>query len=328
MNRSRRRLFVLGSAALISPFTATVKSEEKIHRIGLLFAGSPSISGDLIAPFTNALRDLGWIEGKNIILDKRWAEGNEGRYPGLAADLVAMRPDVIASVGATAAIKACQQATSTIPIVMLGSYDAVGLGLVASLAHPGGNTTGISIYGRELVSKQLEILHAAVPNATRIARLVGNDAIASVVSDEFSKAGKRLGLTFFSELVTAPEELDDMVASLKKQNAQAVYVGANPIYFYYRKKLADLLLKAKLPALFIFGGSADAGGLIAFGVTSEQIYRLGAGYIDKILKGAKPADLPVQQPNEFELVLNLKTAKALGIKIPLEIMLRANRVIE
>ena len=327
MNANRRRLVVLGSVALISPLVVTAQRQEKIHRVGLLLTGSPSTSGEIASKFTKGLRDLGYVEGKNITLDMRWAEGKEERFPGLAAELVARRPGAIAASGSSA-IKACKEATSTIPIVMLGASDPIGSGFVASLAQPGGNITGLSALAVEILPKQVELLHNIVPNATRVGVLAGNNAISALYINKIRDAARGFGWSILRSIVERPEEFERGVTLLTRQKVDAVIVTAYPYFLTHRKQLADLLLKARIPALYPFGLNADAGGLIAYGASYPDMFERGAGYVDKILKGARPADLPVEQPNVFELVVNLGTAKALGITIPPVIMARADRVIE
>lgn len=327
MNPHRRKFIALGSAALLSPGMVAAQGQAKVYRVGLLLTGSPSTSGEIASKFTNGLRTLGYVEGKNITVDMRWADGKEERFPGLAAELVALRPGAIAASGSSA-IKACKEATSTIPIVMLGAGDPVGSGFVASLAQPGGNITGLSSLAVEILPKQVELLHNIVPNASRVGVLAGNNAISAHYLNKIRDAARAFSWSILPSIVERPEEFERAVTSLTRQKVDAVIVTTYPYFLTHRKKLADLLLKSRLPAIYPFGLNADAGGLIAHGASYADIFERGAGYVHKILQGAKPADLPVEQPNVFELVVNLKTAKALGIAIPPVIMARVDRVIE
>ena len=326
MNPRRRKLVALGSAALLAPCLVAAQVSGKVYRMGCLWFGSPSATGDFASIVLKPIRDLGYVEGINLRIDHRWAEGKEERFPRLAAELVALQPDIILCNSLNAAIKACQHATSTIPIVMSGSVSPVALGFVASLARPGGNITGVSLLTLEMIAKQVEILHAIVPKATRIAVLAANTVAAALYVKEIREAAKGFGLTILPAMVQGSGEFEQAFNLMTKQKVEAVVVFPN--LYFYRKKLADLLLNARLPAIYSVGLDPDAGGLISYGANLLYVLRLTAGYVDKILKGAKPADLPVQQPTEFELVVNLKTAKALGITIPLDIMLRVDRVIE
>lgn len=327
MNLQRRKFVALTSAALLASSVVTAQGREKIYRVGLLLAGSPSTSDVLVPSLVNALRYFGYAEGKNLSMDVRWAEGREEQFPKLAAELIALRPDAIAAT-LSSAITACKEATLTIPIVMLGVGDPVGAGFVASLSRPGGNITGLSAMSVEILPKQVEILHYLVPHATRLGILAGKNAINTIYVEKIREAAKGFGWSILPSTIESSGEFERGVALLTKQKANAVIVTTHYLFLYHRKQLADILLKARLPALYPFGLNADAGGLMAHGASYPDIFARGAGYIDKILKGAKPGDLPVEQPNVFELVVNLKTAKSLGITIPPAIMARADRVIE
>lgn len=327
MNLHRRKLVVLGAMALLSPRVAVAQKPGKIYRLACLWHTSPALTQHNVDTLMKGLRDLGFVAGKNLVVDTRWAEGNDERYPDLAAELVALRPDIIVTFGRNAAIRAIQRATSTIPIVLVGASDPVGAGLVKSLAHPGGNTTGISAMYSDLGAKNLDILHAIVPNATRIAVLQVDNIVGRTSTDR-RNAAKALRLTLVDVIAPTPESFEQAVALMKKERVDAVLVTANAFFTFHRKTLADLLLTAKLPAIYSASVHVDAGGLVAYGPSVPQMYRRAADYVGKILNGAKPADLPVEQATTFELVVNLKTAKAIGITFPVSIMLRTDRVIE
>ena len=327
MNLRRRSLIALGSAILLAPRIVAAQQPTRVYRVANLGVGSPTTTGVFFDNFKKGLRDLGYIEGRNIVIDARWAEGNVERLPGLAVELAALNPDVIIASG-TPGTRAARQATGTIPIVMIGVADPVGAGLVASLAHPGGNITGVSNLSLDLSGKTLELLHVVVPKATRIAVLMSDDSTHPFLLKEIQDAAKRFGLTVLPTRAKSPEELERAFASMAKVKAQAVIVLADVVYSGQRNKIAELAASARLPSMTQFREHTEAGGLLSYGPDSRNLQNLVAIYVDKILKGAKPGDLPVQQPNEFELVINLKTAKALGISFPQEILLRADKVIE
>lgn len=327
MNLHRRKLVVFGATVLLSPSVTVAQKPGKVYRLACLWHTSPALSQENVAILMKSLRDLGFVEGKNLVVDTRWAEGNDERYPDLAAELVALRPDIIVAFGRNAAVRAIQRATSTVPIVFIAATNPVGAGLVKSLAQPGGNTTGISAMHSDLAAKNLEILHAIVPNATRIAVLQVNDLVGSINLD-IRKAAKDLRLTLVDVIAPTPESFEQAVALMMKQKVNAVLVLPNAFFSFHRKKLADLLLTAKLPAMYPASSNVDAGGLVSYGASVPQMYRRAADYVGKILTGAKPADMPVEQATTFELVVNLRTAKAIGITIPPSIMARADRVIE
>lgn len=327
MNLHRRELVALGAMVLIAPNVTVAQAPGKVYRLACMWQSSPALSAANVASFMDGLHDLGFIEGKNLVVDTRWAEGVDERFPQLAAELVALRPDIIVLFGKVAAIKAAQQATSTIPIVFIAASNPAGAGLVKSLAHPGGNTTGTSAMHTDLVVKNLEILRTLVPNATRIAVLQVNNIVGGFMLD-LRRAAKDMRISLVDVLAPTPASFEQAVALMMKQKVNAVLVTPNAFFAFHRKKLADLLLTAKLPAIYPSSVHVDAGGLIAYGANVPLLYRRGADYVGKILNGTKPADLPVEQATAFELVVNLKTAKAIGITIPPSIMLRVDRVIE
>ncbi len=317
----------LALGLLIAPLTADAQSE-KIGRIGCL-GPSPS-SGGLLQAFREGLLELGYIEGKNIAIEYRYttlAGDIDERLPLLAAELVRLKPDVLV-VSITVAALATRNATTTIPIVMVNVDDPVGSGLIASLARPGGNVTGLSRLTPELVGKHLELLKEAVPKAVRVAVLSNprNPLHPELVRNAKLAAGS-LGVQLKIVEARAPMELEGAFSTMAGERMSALLVLGDSMFYVNRTRIADLALRNRLPSMFGSGDLSRAGGLMAYAPRSVDNYRRAATYVDKILKGAKPADLPVEQPTKFELVINLKTAKALGLTIPPSVLLRADEVI-
>ena len=322
---------VLAVGLTLAPLgTAAAQSSEKMPRVGYISPGSSSDPVRLrrFEAFREGLRELGYVEGQNIALEPRWAEGQYARYPALAADLVRLKAGVIVTVGG-AATKAAKQVTRTIPIVMSTVVDPVGSALVPSLARPGGNLTGTSIMASDLIGKQFELLREVVPKVPRIALLwnPANPSHASVISHG-KTAARSLGVQL--QLVEArdPQEIDSAFAAMTKERAGALVVLSDAILLNQRRQIAELAAKGRLPAVYTLREHAEAGGLMAYGANPLDLERRAATYVDKILKGAKPADLPVEQSTKFELVINLKTAKALGLTISPSLLQRADHVIE
>jgi putative ABC transport system substrate-binding protein len=312
---------------LLTPLAAAAQQpREKSARIGLL-GDVPSF---LDEAFRQGLRELGYIEGQNIVIEHRSPEWHYERLPGLATDLVRRKVDVIVAAS-PAATKAAKQATSTIPIVFTVSGDPVADGFVASLARPGGNITGLATVGPELVEKQLELLKAVAPKVSRVAVLQNpnthRDAHSAVLRQaEGSARGLGMQLQFLD--ARTPSEIETAFAAMSSQRADGILVLRDAVFRAQRTQITALAAKNRLPAVYGLREEAEAGGLIAYGASVPQMYRRAATYVDKILKGAKPGDLPVEQPTKFELVINLKTAKALGLTIPPSLLLRADQVIE
>jgi putative ABC transport system substrate-binding protein len=325
-----RREFILltGSAALCS-FSAYAQQAGKVPRIGYLGVTSASDRPSLLDTFRQRLRELGWIEGQNIVIDYRFAEGRLDRLPDLAAELVRLKVDVIVSLG-TQGVTAAKNATKTIPIVMIGVRDPVGTGLIASLARPGGNITGVSgSAGLEIVTKQLELLKETVPKIRRVA-ILSNPANAyhQLAIKELNVAARSLGVQLQLLEARGPNEFDGAFAAMAKERVGALLVLSDVIFNDHRARLADLAAINRLPTAYGIRESVEAGGLMSYGPSFLDFYRRSTAYVDKILKGDKPADLPVEQPTQFELVINLRTAKMLGIEIPPTLLSRADEVIE
>ena len=323
-----RRSFIAGSGAVLltAPLGAEAQQPGKVYRIGWMIGSSVSASAPLIDAFKQGMRELGWVEGKNIDYEVRAADGKLERLPAIAADLLRLKIDLFLTP-TTAATRAARNATTTIPIVMVIPSDPLGAGLVDSLARPGGNVTGLSGMGMEIGSKQLQILKETVPPASRVSVLLTTSG-PNAVRVELERAAKALGIQLQVLAARGPEEFDGAFSAMIRGRSQGLIIDSPPVYFLHRKQLAELAVKARLPAMFGSREYAEAGGLMAYGASFADNHRRAAVYVDKILKGAKPADLPVEQPTKFELVINLKTAKALGLTIPPSLLGRADEVIQ
>ncbi len=320
--------FAAALAVLAAPLAAEAQQPPKIPRIGYLGPTSPSAGARLLESFRQGLRELGYVEGQNIFIDYRWAEGKSDRFPALAAELIQLRVDAIVTYN-NAAVAALQQATRTIPIVVANMGDPVGSGFVASLARPGGNITGFSGLAEELGGKWVELLREAVPKLSRVAVLaVSQTPPHRTIWTEIQGAAKALKVTPQRQEVAGPDEIEQAFASLIKGRAQGLIVLPHAVTNTRRTQIVGLAAKHRLPGMYPDSQYVEAGGLMSYAATFPDLHRRAATYVDKILKGAKPADLPVQQPTRFELVINLKTAKALGLTIPQSILIRADQVIQ
>ena len=326
-----RRTFVctLTGSLLAAPLAAAAQQAGRVYRIGVLMnKASDGAESRHWQTFRLGLRERGWIEGENILIEFREAEGNSARLPELAADLVRRKVDLIVTRGSlfTGAVKA---ATSSIPIVFIAHADPVGTGHVASLARPGGNITGMAILQTELGAKGLELLRSVVPAVTRIAILwhPGTPSAAPGLK-ALEEPARRLQLELQPVGARSAAELEGAFAAMARARAQGVLVLATPIFFGERQRLGELAIAHRLPTMFQVREYAEAGGLMSYGADFADLYRRGASHVDKILRGAKPADLPVEQATKFDLVINLKTAKALGLTIPPSLLQRADQVIE
>jgi len=299
-----------------------------IRRVGMLFLASEASGAHLRAAFTQGMQDLGWLEGKNVEYRIGYADSDVGRLDALAIELVGQKVEVM--MVSPQATRAAQRATKTIPIVMAGVANAVGAGFVASLARPGGNITGITSQQDEVLGKLIGILHEAAPGARRIAILLNesNPSHAVVLWAAAQSACAALGLVALHVVASAPAQLGAAVGEIVRQRSQAVVVVSDGMFFAERAKLQELMQTTRLPVAYGLRDNVVAGGLLSYAFDLTASFRHAAKYVDKILKGAKPADLPVEQQTKFELVINLKTAKALGITIPKDILLRADEVIQ
>jgi len=327
----KRREFIaaVGAGLLAAPLVAGAQQAGRVHRIGYLTGGLSTDRPHLIEAFRQGLRELGWVEGQNIVIEYRYAEGRFDRLPDLAAELVRLKVDIIVAV-ATPASAAAKNATGTIPIVGISLGDPVGTGLIASLARPGGNITGVSYsVGVETIGKGLELLNEIVPNVRWVAILSnpGNPLHAPAVRD-LKVAARSLGEQLQLLDARGPTEFEGAFAAMAKERVGGLFVVADTMFNLHRARLVELAAKSRLPAAYGTRDAVESGGLMSYGPSLPDLFERGATYVDKILKGAKPADLPVEQPTKFELVINLKTAKALGLTIPPSLLARADEVIE
>jgi ABC-type uncharacterized transport system substrate-binding protein len=324
-----RRLAVLVAlAVLTAPLAVRAQPVAKVSRMAFLDSSSMAARAHLWDAFRRGLREFGYIEGRTLTVESRWADGRTERLPGLAAELVGLKPDLIVTAGAPAAL-AAKQATTTIPIVIMGVGDPVPLRLVASLARPGGNITGLTNVTIELAGKRVGLLKEMVPKVSRVAILWDEaNPTAEFNVKETEAATASVGLTLRAFAVRGPNEFSSAFSAMIKEHVGALIVGPSPMFLGERQRLVDLAATNRLPTVFTLGEYTQAGGLMAYGPHLPDLYRRAASFVDKILKGAKPADLPVEQPTKFELVINLKTAKALGLTIPPSVLARADEVIE
>jgi putative ABC transport system substrate-binding protein len=324
-----RRAF-LGALAvfpLAAPLAAEAQAPAKVPRIGFL-APLTFAADTRLDAFLQGLRELGYVDGQTIAIEFRFAEGKSERLPPLAAELVRLKVDVIVAT-ALASTEAAKRATGTIPIVFTVVGDPVAVGLVASLSRPGGNITGLASVAPEVVGKQLELLKEVAPKISRVAILKNpNNPGHTVVLRQAEAAARVLGMQLQILEARIPSEIDAAFAAMRSQRAGGILVARDALVLAQRTQIAALAAKSRLPAVYGFRENVEAGGLMAYGASVSAMYRRAATYVDKILKGAKPADLPVEQPNKFELVINLKTAKALGLTIPPSLLQRADEVIQ
>jgi putative tryptophan/tyrosine transport system substrate-binding protein len=327
MRRREFIILVLGSATVGTP-VVYAQHAPKMSRIGVLLPGTPESFALRTKAFLDGLRELGYVEGKTIEIDWKWGQDRVQTLSGLAADLVRSNPDVVVT-GGTAAAQALKAATSTIPIVMAIIGDPVAAGLVPNLARPAGNLTGFSIVAPELGGKRLEMLKEMVPGLTAVAVLLNSKNPQSQIEfKEMASAAQALGLQLYPAEISAEVGLEDAFATINKAAVQALVVLTDPILFSQRKRAVDLANNDRLPAMYFFQGFAEEGGLMSYGPSDADLFRRSAGYVDRILKGAKPGDLPIEQPTKFELFINLKAARMLGIAVPETFLLRADKIIE
>jgi putative ABC transport system substrate-binding protein len=328
VNNRRKLIVALGASVLAAPFRIRAQQVKKSVAVGILATEDQLSAQTVVAAFKQGLQELGYVEGKNLILQLRFADGKFELVPGFATELVNLNVDVIVSAGTVTTI-ALQKATSTIPIVMANTLDPVGNGLVKTLARPGGNITGLSSLGGDIGGKHLEMLLSVAPKLSRVAVLLnpGNQSHPLVLKSIQSAALKTSTKILPLEARTAPE-IENAFSAMTQGKAGAVIVARDGFFIRQSRQIAELALKNRLPSISERANYAEAGGLMGYGVSQEEQFRRAATYVDKIFKGAKPADLPVEQPTKFELVINRKTAKALGVTIPQPLLIRADKVIE
>jgi putative tryptophan/tyrosine transport system substrate-binding protein len=320
-------LVVLTIGVLLAPLVSEAQQTGKIWRIGILSGSSAASPGGLTV-LLQGLRDAGLVEGRNAVFEIRYTEGRTERFPAFATELVTLHPDILVAIG-TPAIAAAKQATSTIPIVMAAASDPVGARLVASLARPGGNVTGLSLLAPELSAKRLDLLTQAVSPLVRVAVLwnLDNEGMA-LRFRETQAASRALGVSIQSVGVRAPADFDGAFATISREHPHGLLVMADTVTIGQRKRTADFAASTRIPAIYEARDFVDVGGLMSYGIDFGDHFRRAASFVDKIRKGAQPGDLPVEQPTKFELVINLKTAKTLGLTIPQTLLLRADQVIE
>ena len=328
----KKKITVLTLCAMLFAFSysASAQQPKKVSRIGYLSSFDRASDSNGTEAIRAALRELGYIEGQNIATEYRYAEGKLDRFPELAAELVRLEVDIIVVAGGIRTVRAAMNATKTIPIVMAGlPADPVEAGLVESLARPGGNITGLSSLSRELAGKRLELLKEAVPRLARVAVLYQTIGPVTLieVKEVLPVAARGLGLTLQPWEVRAADDFEKVFAALKKQRPDGLYVAGGPLTINNRKRIVGFALKNRLPSMYGARERVEAGGLMSYAADIAASYRRVAYFVDKILKGAKPADLPVEQPTKFELVINLKTAKQIGLTIPPNVLARADKVI-
>jgi putative ABC transport system substrate-binding protein len=326
MNRRDTVLALLALGA--APLTAEAQQAGKVHRIGFLGNSTAALEANLVGPFREGLRDLGYVEGRNVLIEYRWAEGKYERFPALIGELVALKVDVIVTAG-TPATLAVKKATTSIPLVMVAVGDPVGTGILRSLSRPGGNITGLTSIAPELEGKRLELLREVIPNVSHIAVLWNPDNPFHVGSlKETRAAAQVLGIKLQLLGMRVSEEFPATFAAILRERPGALLVLADRLFLHNRARIVDFEAEHRLPGVYAYRELVEVGGLMSFGPSYADMHRRAAYFVDRILKGVKPADLPVEQPTKFELVINLKTAKARGLTIPQSILIRADEVIQ
>jgi ABC-type uncharacterized transport system substrate-binding protein len=325
-----RRTFVatLTGGLLAAPLAAGAQPPGKVYRVGFLGNSTAALEANLITPFREGLRDLGYVEGRNVVIEYRWAEGHYERFPALVAELLALSVDVLVTAGTPAAL-AIKRATQTVPLVMVAVGDPVGTGLVASLARPGGNLTGLVSIAPDLEGKRLELLKEVVPRLSSVAILTNPDNPFHALSEkQVREAARTLHLHVSFPAVRTEGEFDHAFEAITRERPGALVMLADRLFLHHRARIADFASRNHLPAVFAYRELVEAGGLMSFGPSYPGMHRRAAYFVDKILKGAKAADLPMEQPSKFELVINLRAARALGVTISPSLLLRADRVID
>jgi len=329
MIRSRLALMlVLALGFGWTALTVHAQGADKLPRVGFLGNSTATLEANLIGPFRDGLRDLGYVEGQNILIEYRWAEGNYQRFPELIAELIASKVDVIVTAG-TPATQAYQKARTSIPLVMVAVGDPVGTGIVASLNRPGGNITGLTSISPDLESKRIELLREVIPELSHIAVLWNpKNAFHAIENKQVETAAASFRMKVLYLGVETQDQIGNAFAQILKEGPEALLVLADRVFLHNRALIMDFATKYRLPGVYAYLELVEAGGLMSYGPSYADMHKRAATYVHKILKGAKPADLPVEQPTKFNLVVNLKTAKALGLKIPQSLLLRADEVIE
>jgi len=330
MNRRRKIIIALGASALTTPFCSFAQQQGKVWRIGFLTQRSRplSLDSDIFGAFRRGMRELAYIEGKNLVIEWRFADGKYERLPGLAVELVQLKVDVIVTQG-TPDTRAAQKATTTIPIVMGNVADPIGSGFIKSLARPEGKITGLTNLTVDISSKHLEMLLSMVPKLSRVTVLVNPDnSYHATILKNVQSAAQRSGVKVLPVEARTPQEIENAFSLMTKEKAGAVIVAGDGFLNQQQRQISELAAKHRLPSISVRKEYVEAGGLISYGQNQAEGFRRAATYVDKIFKGAKPGDLPVEQPTKFELIINRKTAKALGFTIPQSLLISADKVIE
>jgi putative ABC transport system substrate-binding protein len=325
-----RRAFVVAATGglLAAPRAAGAQAAGKVHRVGFLGNSTETLEANLVGPLREGFRELGYVDGRDLVIEYRWAEGRYERFPALIAELIALKVDVIVTAGTPAAL-AVRRATTAIPLVMVAVGDPVGSGLVKSLARPGGNLTGLVSIAPDLEGKRLELLTEVVPKLSYVAFLLNPANAFHVTSEKQARAAAKalhLKVEFFP--VREDAEFDRAFQAISSQRPGALIMLADRLFLHHRARIVDFSARNRLPAVYAYTELVEAGGLMSFGPSYPGMHRRAAYFVDRILKGARPADLPMEQPSKFELVINLKAARALGVVIPQHILLRADDLIQ
>ena len=318
----------LALVLLAAPLAAEGQPPGRLSRIGFLGNSTAPLEANLVGPFREGLRDLGYVEGRNVLIEYRWAEGKYERFPALIAELTALNVDLIVTAGTPASL-AVKKATTSIPLVMVAVGDPVATGLVASLGRPGGNITGLTSIAAEIEGKRLELLREVLPRVSHVAVLWNAASPVQVIQERETRAAAQvLGMKYLSLGVRTREEIEEAFAALVRERPGALLVLADRLFLHHRARIMDFAAQHRLPGVHAYRELVEAGGLMSFGPSYAGMHRRAAYFVDRILKGAKPGDLPVERPARFELIINLKAAKVLGLTIPPSLLLRADEVIE
>jgi putative tryptophan/tyrosine transport system substrate-binding protein len=326
--KRRDVIALLSGVAAAWPLAVHAQQPENVPRIGFLGNSTAALESNLVGAFREGLRKLGYIEGRNIAIEYRWAEGKYDRFPALIAELLKLNVDVIVTAGTPAAL-AVKKSTASIPLVMVAASEPVATGLVASFARPGGNVTGLTSMAPAIDGKRLALLREVVPDLSHIAVLWNSDSPIQVIqARETQAAAEVLGMKMLSLGVRTPEGIEDAFVAIVRERAAALFVLADRLFLHHRERIMNFAVQQRLPGVHAYRELVEVGGLMSYGPSYADLHRRAASYVDKILKGAKPADLPVEEPTKFELVINLKAAKTLGLEIPPALLARADEVIE
>ena len=324
----RRREFITLLGGAVAAWPVALRAQAKIPRIGFMGNSTAALEANVVGSFCDGLRELGYQEGRNIVIEYRWADGNYARFPALVAELIAAKVDVIVTAG-TPAVLAVKKATTTVPVVMVAVGDPVGTGLVPSLARPGGNLTGLSSIAPDLEGKRLDLLREIVPTLSRVAVFFNSLNPFHVVSvRQANAAAQTMGIKLQWYNIRKSEDLDGAFAAIRKVRPDALLILADRVFLHNRQRMMDFTEEQRLPNVNPYKELVEAGGLMSYGPSYEDIHKRAAIYVDKIIKGAKPADLPIEQPSKFTFIVNLKAAKALGVTVPSSLVTLADEVIE